>query len=151
MNFVTVASDSLQNVINVSENPEYGFIRVVQKLPKFVNGWIKFEVRSALIHGTIEDLKMLDYRKDQVLQGKIVVKESLKPFNEKNPDRNLKIAGKTGVILRVDDQPIYRQTFYTTNMDEKDELIQHDEDCRNEIKEVMEAQKTLQVLTEAHL
>ena len=47
-----------------------------------------------------------------MLPGKIVVVESLTPFNPENPDRDLKIAGGTGVICRIDDQPIYRQTFY---------------------------------------
>jgi hypothetical protein len=97
-----------------------------------------------LLKGKIEDLHRLQYNKDTILPGKIVIKESLKPFNLNNPDVDLKIAGSTGVICRVDDEPIYRQTFYTTNVNEQDILVQHTN--TDEIKEVMEAQKSIKII-----
>jgi ribosome biogenesis protein Tsr3 len=69
------------------------------------------------------------------------VVESLTAFNANNPDRDLKIAGDTGVICRIDDQPIYRQTFYSINDNAFDELITHNNS--DEIKEVQAAQKAM--------
>lgn len=147
MSYVTVVADANHNVINVSKNPEFGFVRLQQRTMKIGRGgWLKFETRTALLHGSIADLQEAKYAANQQLPGKIVVKESFTPFNEEDPDRNLKIAGKTGIILKVDDQPIYRQTFYTTDMSDTDELIQHDSECANEIREVMAAQKAIEEL-----
>jgi hypothetical protein len=147
MSNVIIVGDATGNVINISENPEFGYLRLKQETMKIGRGgWLRFENRTALIHGTVADLEKADYRANQKLPGKIVVTESLVPFNEKNPDRDLKVAGKTGVVLRVNDQPIYRQSFYTTDENATDELIQHDMDCRNEIREVMAAQKAVEDL-----
>ena len=147
MSNVIIVGDATGNVINISENPEFGYLRLKQETMKIGRGgWLRFENRTALIHGTVNDLMKADYRVNQKLPGKIVVSESLIPFNDKNPDRNLKVAGKTGVVLRVNDQPIYRQTFYTTEENATDELVQHDRECRNEIREVMAAQKAVEDL-----
>jgi len=152
---VTVIGDPQGNVINISENPEYGFIRLKQESVNIARGgWLKIEKRHALLHGKVDDLIKINYSIGQQLPGKIVVKESLVPFNDKNPDRDLKVAGKTGIILRVDDQPIYRQTFYTLDETERDELIQHDTECRNEIKDVLAAQRLVEdmkIMNEATL
>jgi hypothetical protein len=69
----------------------------------------------------------------------------LSPFNPDNPDRDLKLAGETGVICRYDDQPIYRQTFFTPNMSAYDTLIAHTN--ADEIREVQAAQRTLATMT----
>ena len=142
---VTVTGDEYGNVIHVSEDkPEYGYIRVEQVVNVVSEtGWFKPTKRSALIKGLVEDLKQGGFYKNQELPGKIIVKESLTPFNSENPDKNLKIAGDTGIICRVDDQPIYRDTFYTTNLDAADQLIMHDDDCREEIRQVGAATRAL--------
>jgi hypothetical protein len=136
---VKVTADENGNVIGVSKNnPEYGYIRVEQTAPMVTDkGWLKISKRSALIKGKVEDLQILNYTAGQDLQGIIVVKESFTPFNTDNPDRDLKLAGDTGVVCRVGDEPIYRQTFYTTNPNSYDELITHDN--TEEIKEVQAA------------
>jgi len=142
-NSVKVAADKNGNVIGVSENnPEYGYIRLEQVATQISNdGWLRNVKRSALIKGKVEDLIECAYKEGEVLPGKIIVMESFKPFNPVNPDRDLKIAGSTGIICRVDDQPIYRQTFYTTNANAVDELITHDN--TEEIKEVLAAQRAM--------
>jgi hypothetical protein len=81
---------------------------------------------NALIHGTVEDLKLAGYRAGQELPGTVVIQESLEPFNEKNPERDLKIAGKTGIICSVEGNPIYRKTVYSPFSNAEDTLIQHD-------------------------
>jgi hypothetical protein len=74
----------------------------------------------------------------------LVVLESFEPFDTNNPERDLKFAGNTGVVCRLDDQPIYRQTVYTTNPDSQDQLIIHNN--ADEIKEVQAASKAMSSL-----
>jgi hypothetical protein len=61
------------------------------------------------------------------LDGKIVVEESLEPFNKKNPERDLKVAGETGIVCTIGGLPIYRRTKFTFNANATDTAtIQHD-------------------------
>ena len=140
---VRVTADINGNVIGVSQNnPEYGYVRVEQSVTQISEaGWLKPVKRSALIKGKVEDLAQAGFVEGHELSGKILVKESLTPFNPENPDKDLKIAGQTGVVCRIDDQPIYRQTFYTSNQEAFDELITHDN--TSEIREVQIAQKEI--------
>ena len=140
---VRVTADTNGNVIGVSQNnPEYGYVRVEQSVTQISeDGWLKPVKRSALIKGKVEDLAQAGFVEGHELSGKIIVKESLTPFNPENPDKNLKVAGATGVICRIDDQPIYRQTFFTSNQEAYDELITHDN--TTEIREVQLAQKEM--------
>jgi hypothetical protein len=148
---VRVTADVNGNVIGVSlNNPEYGYVRVEQSVTQISEaGWLKPVRRSALIKGKVEDLAQAGFIEGHELSGKIIVKESLTPFNPENPDKDLKIAGQTGVVCRIDDQPIYRQTFYTSNQDAYDELITHDN--TTEIREVQVAQKEITSLKNSAL
>ena len=124
---VRVTANAEGNVVSLStENPTYGFIRVEQTRMVFNDkGWATKKVMSALIYGEASDLISFGYFNGQELPGKIVVKESLEAFNRVNPDRDYKIAGKTGIICCLDGQPIYRKTFYTESATATDELIAH--------------------------
>jgi hypothetical protein len=143
---VRVTADTNGNVIGVSQNnPEYGYVRVEQSVTQINEaGWLKPVKRSALIKGKVEDLAQAGFVEGYELSGKIIVKESLTPFNPENPDRDLKIAGSTGVVCRIDDQPIYRQTFFTSNQEAYDDLITHDN--TNEIRDVQVAQREMSKL-----
>lgn len=146
MSKVVVTADINGNIIGVSQNnPEYGYVRVEQ-VARTINdeGWLRISKRSALIKGKVEDLEEVNFTEGQELPGQIIVVESLQAFNEENPDRDLKIAGDTGVICRVDDQPIYRQTFYTSNKEAQDQLIMHSN--KQEIKEVQAANSSISSL-----
>lgn len=127
MQKVKVTADKKGNVITVSEkNPEFGHIRVEQEVVQINDrGWLQTTTRSAIINGKVEDLLKTGFKDGSEIPGKIVVIESLKPFNLENPEKNMKIAGDTGVVCRMDDQPIYRQTFFTTNQNSFDELLMH--------------------------
>lgn len=140
---VRVTADINGNVIGVSQNnPEYGYVRVEQSVTQInETGWLKPVRRSALIKGKVEDLAQAGFVEGHELSGKIIVKESLTPFNTDNPDRDLKIAGSTGVVCRIDDQPIYRQTFFTSNQEAYDDLMIHDN--ADEIRDVQMAQKEI--------
>ena len=140
---VKVTADANGNIIGVSQNnPEYGYVRVEQ-VATTINGqsWLRRSKRSALIKGKVEDLREANFSEGQELPGKIIIVESHTPFNPENPERDLKIAGDTGVICRVDDQPIYRQSFYVPNGNAEDELIMHTN--TQEIREVQAATRAL--------
>jgi hypothetical protein len=148
MSKIKIVADADGNIIVQSQNsPEYGYIRATQQAIEINNeGWLKSVTRSTLLKGKMEDLLLAGYTDQTELPGKIIVIESLFPFNTENPTKNLKIAGKTGVICRYDDQPIYRQTFYTTNDNAIDQLISHTNS--EEIKDAMASQKLLVSLSQ---
>jgi len=145
---VKIKADKNKNVISVSENnPEYGRVAVEQEVYQINDrGWLKGTMRIAFINGKVADLEKVGYREGMEIPGRIVIVESLTPFNPENPDLNLKIAGKTGVVCRYEDQPIYRQTFFTTNQNAFDEFIPHTN--KDEIRDVMLAQKMMDELQE---
>lgn len=126
-NKVTITPDENGNVLTISEkNPLYAHIRVKQHVYIYDDsGWLRNKELSALIHGETETMMNMNYEAYQTLPGNIVIKEALTPFSLTEGDRDLKYAGKTGVICRVDDQPIYRKTFYTENQAATHELIAH--------------------------
>lgn len=131
---VKVTSDKAGNVIIKSaNNPDFGHIRVEQtRMVVEDNGFARKKTLSALIPGTITDLKGFGWEAGQEVDGKIIVKESVKPFNKKDADRDFKIAGKSGVICTVDENPIYRKHFYTLDSNAADVLVAHDNE--DEIK-----------------
>lgn len=136
---VVVTADELGNVITSSLNEDIGYIRLEQDSTVILGNWIKNQKRSCLIFGKITDLQALNFKPGQELDGKIVVEESFMPFNSRNSEKELKIAGETGVICRVDDQPIYRKTRYSTNSQDQDVLIQHNN--TEEIREAIDSMK----------
>lgn len=113
-------------VITSKNNPEWGHIRLEQsRVIIDDNGFARKKPISALIHGTVEDLQSFNWKAGQELPGQICFKESLEPFNFNQPERDYKIAGKTGVVCCLDGQPIYRKTFYTTNSSVENVSIAH--------------------------
>jgi hypothetical protein len=126
---VTVLSDDTTGaVVNVSlNNPTYGYIRVSQVRTMIDdNGFLRRKPVSALIAGTVTELTEANFFAGQQLDGKIVVEEALSPFNEKTPERDLKIAGETGVVCTVGGLPIYRRTKFSFASNSEDLLIKHD-------------------------
>ena len=74
----------------------------------------------------MEDLIAIGIDKMDTLPGKIVVKESTEPFSATDPDRDLKVAGSTGIICcTADGEPIYRTSFYDATGTQEDTLIAH--------------------------
>jgi hypothetical protein len=124
---VKVTADETGAVIIVSKNnPEWAHIRVEQsRIVIDDNGFARRKVISALVHGTVEDLKSFGWTKGKDLEGKVIFKESLEPFNVKEPERDYKVAGKTGIVCCQDGQPIYRKTFYTLNGSAEDISVAH--------------------------
>lgn len=73
----------------------------------------------------MDDLQNLQLNVNTPLTGKIIVKESLTPFSNNDPDRDLKMAGETGIICAVEGEPIYRKTFFVADATAEDVLIAH--------------------------
>lgn len=125
---MVVADATTGAVINQSvNNPEFGFIRIEQFVNHYDdNGFLRRRKSSALISGPMSDLQDADYYAGMELSGRIIVQESLTPWNEKNPNRELKVAGSTGIVCRIEGQPIYRRTLYTEKENLTDIFLAHD-------------------------
>ena len=125
---VIVTADATTNaVINVSENPEWGYLRVQQVRTMIDdNGFLKRKSVSAIVPGLLSDLQESGFFAGQQLDGKILVVESLEPFNKKTPERDLKVAGETGIVCTFGGLPIYRRTKYSLDGLATDSLIKHD-------------------------
>ena len=124
---VIVADATTGAVINMSNNPEFGYVRVEQSVNQYDdNGFLRRKKLSAIISAPIGDLQEAGYYAGQLLDGKIIIQESTTPWNEKNPERDLKVAGSTGIVCRLEGAPIYRRTLYTEKENLKDTLIAHD-------------------------
>jgi hypothetical protein len=114
-------------IVRSQNNADYGHIRVEQtRMLIDDNGFARKRTLSALIPGTVEDLKMFGWTAGQEISGQVIVKESLEPFNTKNPERDYKMGGKTDVVCCVDGEPIYRKHFYTLSEGNEDISIAHD-------------------------
>ena len=122
---VKVTADIAGNVIIPSKNNmEWGHIRVEQeKMVIDDRGFARKKKVSALISGTINDLKGFGWNANEMIEGHVVFKEQLKPFNKKDPERDFKIAGKTNIVCCIDGEPIYRKTFYTQLDDARNTYI----------------------------
>ena len=124
---VNIIADDMGNVIRQSStSSDYGFVRLQQDRVTFGNnGWVKKSNISTLLHGKLEDLQSLGLEKLKNLPGKIVIKEQLEAFTQNDPDRDLKMAGDTGIICCIDGQPIYRKTFFVADATSEDVLVAH--------------------------
>lgn len=124
---VVVADPVTGAVINKSSNPEYGYVKIAQtRTVVNDNGFLKKTVLTTLIQAPVAILQEMGYYAGQTLEGRIIVKESLTPFNKKDPSRDLKIAGKSGIICTLNGNPIYRKTVYSQAANAEDITIQHD-------------------------
>jgi hypothetical protein len=141
--FVIVCPNEDNSIITLSKNnPEYGYIRVTQqRLLINKKGWVSIKPLSALVQADVDTLKMLNWTPNQQLKGQIVIKESLEAFTPDNPDKDLKIAGETGIPCCIDGQPIYRKCFYDPTGNDVDDLIQH-----NNTEEIKIAVRSLKMV-----
>ena len=115
-----------QAIILSTNNPEFGFVRVEQTRTTIDdNGWVKNKPVAALILGSVAELRKAGFTAGQELDGKIVIREQLTPFNKNAPEKDLKVAGKTGITCMVNEQPIYRKAFYSQDANAQDVLIAH--------------------------
>ena len=125
---VKVLKNEDGSVLNISENnPDYAWV-LLQQVRTVVddNGFLRRKPVSALIPGYVSELQETGFFAGQQLDGKIIVEESLEPFNDKTPERDLKIAGETGVVCTLGGLPIFRRTKFSFDANGADTLIKHD-------------------------
>ena len=134
MNNVKVVPNVDGSLISTSpSNAAWGWYKVEQeRMTINEEGVARMEKLSAIVQGWMKDISGLKWTLGMNLPGKIIIRESLTPFNKRNPEKDLKIAGKSGVICKVNDQPIYRRYFYNQNSQAEDVLIAHNN--KEEIK-----------------
>tara|TARA_R100001129_G_scaffold24626_1_gene15897 strand:- start:1144 stop:1695 length:552 start_codon:yes stop_codon:yes gene_type:complete len=127
-NKVAIVRDEQGNTLRISKNnPEFAFVRLQQdRVMVGSTGWLNKKTVSTLLHGRLEDLQSLNLESLDTVTGKIIVKEQLEPFSSDNPDRDLKMAGNTGIVCCYGGAPIYRKTFFTVNANAEDTLVAHD-------------------------
>ena len=89
------------------------------------SGFLRPRVVTALIPGLVTDLQLMSFYAGQQLDGKVVIEESLAPFNSKTPERDLKVAGTTGIVCTVDGAPIYRRTKFSFDVNAQDTFVKH--------------------------
>ena len=90
------------------------------------NGFLRRKNITALMPALVTDLQEMHLFSGQQLDGKIVFEESLTPFNAKTPERDLKVAGETGIVCTVAGLPIYRRTKFSFDANASDISIKHD-------------------------
>ena len=125
---VVVPDATTGAVIYISaNNPDYGYVKL-QQVRTLVddNGFLRRQNMSALIQAPVGILQEMGYYAGQILDGKIIIKESLAP----------------GILCKVGDEPIYRKTVYNTSSNAADITIQHDN-----IEELREAYAVQRVST----
>jgi len=149
---VKVVADPTTNaVVHVSNNDQFGYIRLeqVRTVIDEKTQFLKRKVFSTLIHGEIDALRAAGYYAGQELPGNILIEESFLPFNSKNPERDLKIAGSTGIVCIGDDngtlKPIYRRNVYSPSSKKEDNTIDHVN--KEEIKAAFAAQSAVKAMT----
>lgn len=128
---VVVMGNEEGKVVTVSENnPEQGSIWLTQTTYTIdpITSFVNKKTRHAWIRTSVVDLLEMGYQVGEELPGNIVRLESLKPFstNPEYADRDIKIAGDTGVVCKLGGQPIYSIARYVPDESVKDDLLDHD-------------------------
>lgn len=120
-----IAGKNGQVVQQSTNNPNYGYIQVAQTRVGMKNNFMETRRLVAIIPGSLEDLRNANWKENQDVDGKIIIRESVVPFNDDNPDLDIKTAGKTGVVCKIGEDPIYRKHFYVTDPEAQDVLLEH--------------------------
>lgn len=134
-NKVNVKIEKDGSYIHKSEGGK-GHIKLYEKRVMFKNGRaITKEVRT-ILKGDLGTLESIKLNKDNTLNGKIVIEESLVPFRDATKD--IKVAGLTKTPCKLKGKIIYRKTYYTNDINTEDILISHDnhEELSNSFKKL---------------
>ena len=113
-------------LFTVGNNPEWCSVRVESSVLENDEGFWLLKTRSAKIRLQVELAKALMSRgmikdgQELPLKGKIVVRESFEPFYD---GQTVKINPSTGEAILYMDRPVYRQSIFTSNLDERDMFI----------------------------
>ena len=128
-------------VIPSENNPEFGYIRVEQRIMEFTNNWLTPKTRSAIISGKVTDLQSMGYKAGDVLPGRIQIIETLDAPDVPNPERFIKRSGTNGIPCTLNGDTIFRISQYDPKGESVDTFIQHNN--VDEIKEFQVKQKNV--------
>lgn len=120
---VIVTANSEGNVINMSKNPEYGYVVVKQKRITIKNGFADVREFTALITGKIRVLELIAKKEGQEMPGNIIIEESLTPFDGKHRENDLKRTKDGKYLTTFEGEPIYRRTVYDETGCREDDLL----------------------------
>lgn len=137
-----VADSATGNAVSSKDGSEWGYVRLEQVRTVInKNGFTDKKVVSMLLKGKVEELSANGYYVGQELPGTLIVEESLMPFDTATPERDLKVAGDTGIICKKGDNPIYRKIFYTA-IDHAEDIQQIQHTNTEELREAYAVTKT---------
>ena len=113
-------------LFTVGNNPEWCSVRVESSVLENDEGFWLLKTRSAKIRLQVELAKALSSKgllkdgQELPIKGQIVVRESFEPFYDGQME---KINPSTGELVLYLNRPIYRQSVFTSNMNDKDMFI----------------------------
>lgn len=122
----TPVEDSVIRAVNNPNDPTASMMRYATIMKE--GGKPKFRYTNEFMSAS--ELQMLlimeNLSAGSVTGGKLVIQESLVPFNKTNPARDIKWADQTaGLKCMVDEMPIYRRTLFTNDESKADVFITH--------------------------
>ncbi len=126
MKIIVKAHPQTGLVLTANTNKEgWSTVRVEQSTPTMSGRIVNLNNRVAFITGKTADLEKLGLSANSEfpIPGKLVVKEATTPFYE---GQKAKLVPGTEVVCSVGGQPIYRQTEFSSDVNEADVLVQHD-------------------------
>lgn len=157
-NVVKVIANQNGEVLSISpNNPEYGWLAVESVQPTFQENFLRLGRRVAFITGPVTQLEMYvemyGISVGMELKGKIVVCESLTPINPKDSSIGIKYPNaackEAGLACTVNDEPVYRKSFYTEDISMQDVLVKHDNGEAIKEFQAQQAAKAAKVVTPA--
>jgi len=118
---ITIVPNEAGTTVRESSNKDIHFVRLQQSSIKVANNFLKKVTLSCLVFGNHDEL-VETFGSLKFLPGKLVIKETLVPSDE----RNLKRAGSDDApICLSNGQPIYRTIIYDPTSSLEDTLIPH--------------------------
>ena len=113
-------------LFTIGNNKEWCSIRVESSVLENDEGFWTIKTRNSKIRLQVELAKVMIAKgllKDGLelpLKGKIIIRESFEPFYE---GQVMKINPSTGEVIHFMNRQVYRQSIFTSNMDERDMFI----------------------------
>jgi len=123
---VATTNPETGELVRAGKNPEYCSVKVQSSVLENDEGFWNMRTRIATIRLQVSLAKslvekcLLKNGKELPIQGKIIIRESFEPFYE---GQQVKINPSTGEVILYMNRPIYRQSIFTSNMDERDMFI----------------------------
>ncbi len=119
MNFVKVVENKSGAIYSIINDTEEGIRVLIDIEQKDDNG----DIRKAQMIGCLEPVLQMDFYVNQVIPGRIKIKESFDPIIPDELERYIK-RDSNGDIVRVRGKVVYRTTYHTRDRNDMDELIE---------------------------